>query len=73
MAESSVNATMKLFAVSQEAYRPELKLRFPVKATLVDCDRLGQSILISNNGVNLPVALISSLWNLVQFCKTRMK
>ncbi len=42
MSESTVNVTVKLFAVYQEAYRvPELKLQFPVGATLVDvCDRL---------------------------------
>lgn len=42
MSESTVSVTVKLFAVYQEAYRvPELKLQFPVGATLVDVsDRL---------------------------------
>lgn len=42
MSESTVSVTVKLFVVYQEAHGvSELKLQFPVGATLVDvCDRL---------------------------------
>lgn len=39
---STVNVTVKLFAVHQEAYKvPEIELQFPAGTTVVDvCDRL---------------------------------